>query len=266
MEHRRLLNDAWSYNPNLRAEDGSRIPDRRSAFRDFILIPIGFVFATLLTILLITCSAFGQAGSGRIAGSVKDATGAVIPGSNVTLRNTATGVTQTTTGNAEGIFSFPVVAIGQYELDVTANGFNPYRQTTNLKVDVNTALTPDVVMHVVDANETVTVTENTAEVQTADTQIGQTIESKQVVDIPLNGRSYTDLLAVQAGVSPVTTSGAGNTSSGGGDLLGKIAQFAFALEHGFNSPPVQNPGPARWPSPVASTSWFLWPVAFGRPR
>jgi hypothetical protein len=266
MEHRRLLNDAWSYNPNLRAEDGSRTPDRRSAFRDFILIPIGFVFATLLTILLITCSAFGQAGSGRIAGSVEDATGAVIPGSNVTLRNTATGVTQTTTGNAEGIFSFPVVAIGQYELDVTANGFNPYRQTTNLKVDVNTALTPDVVMHVVDANETVTVTENTAEVQTADTQIGQTIESKQVVDIPLNGRSYTDLLAVQAGVSPVTTSGAGNTSSGGGDLLGKIAQFAFALEHGFNSPPVQNPGPARWPSPVASTSWFLWPVAFGRPR
>jgi hypothetical protein len=216
MEHRRLLDDAWSYNANLRAEDGTGIPDGMSAFREFILIPIGFVFATLLTILLITCSAFGQAGSGRIAGSVKDATGAVIPGSSVTLRNKATGVTQTTTCNAEGIFNFPVLAIGQYELDVTANGFNPYRQTTNLKVDVNTALTLDVAMHVVDTNETVTVTENTGEVQTADTQIGQTIESKQVVDIPLNGRSYTDLLAVQAGVAPVTTSGAGNTSSGGG--------------------------------------------------
>src|ERR1700723_748689 len=216
MEHRRLLDDAWSYNANLRAEDGSRIPDRMSALREFILIPIGFVFATLVIILLVTCSAFGQAGSGRIAGSVKDATSAVIPGSSVTLRNTATGVTQTTTCNAEGIFNFPVVAIGQYQLDVTANGFNPYRQTTNLKVDVNTALTLDVVLQVMDASETITVTENTAEVQTADTQIGQTIESKQVVDIPLNGRSYTDLLAVQAGVSPVTTSGAGNTSSGGG--------------------------------------------------
>src|ERR1700722_14782251 len=216
MEHRRLLDDAWSYNANLRAEDGSRIPDRMSAFREFILIPIGFVFATLVIILLVTCSAFGQAGSGRIAGSVKDATGAVIPASSVTLRNTATGVTQTTTSNAEGIFNFPVVAIGQYELDVTANGFNPYHQTTNLEGDVNTALALDVVLHVLDTNETVDVTENTAEVHTSDTQIGQTIESKQVVDIPLNGRSYTDLLAVQAGVAPITTSTAGNTSSGGG--------------------------------------------------
>src|SRR3984885_10354298 len=216
MEHRRLLDDAWSYNAILRAEDGSRIPHRMSAFRGFILIPIGSMFTTLLIILLITSSAFGQAGSGRIAGSVKDATGAVIPGSNLTLRNTSTGVTQTPTSNEEGIFNFPVVAIGRYELDVTANGFNPYRQTTNLKVDVNTALTLDVVLQVMDASETITVTENAAEVQTADTQIGQTIESKQVVDIPLNGRSYTDLLAVQAGVTPITTSGAGNTSSGGG--------------------------------------------------
>jgi hypothetical protein len=172
MEHRRLLDDAWSYNANLRAEDGSRIPDRTSAFREFILIPIGFLFATLLIILLITCSAFGQAGSGRIAGSVKDATRAVIPGSSVTLLNTATGVTQTTNSNAEGVFNFPVVSIGQYQLDVTADGFNPYRQTTNLKVDVNIALTLDVVLHVMDASETVTVTQNTAEVQTADTQIG----------------------------------------------------------------------------------------------
>src|SRR6202048_1470956 len=96
------------------------------------------------------------------------------------------------------------------------DGFNPYRQTANLKIDVNTALTIDAVLKVADSSQEITVTENTAEVHTTDTQIGQTIESKQVVDIPLNGRSYTDLLAVQAGVSPITTSGAGNTSSGGG--------------------------------------------------
>jgi len=71
-------------------------------------------------------------------------------------------------------------------------------------------------LQVAQASSEITVTENTAEVHTTDTQIGQTIESKQIVDIPLNGRSYTDLLAVQAGLSPVTTSGAGNTSSGGG--------------------------------------------------
>jgi hypothetical protein len=153
---------------------------------------------------------------GRIAGAVKDATGAVIPDSQVVLVNTETGVKQTATTGSDGVFTFAAVPVGQYELDVTMDGFNPYRQTANLKIDVNTALTIDVVLKVADSSQTVNVIENTAEVHTTDTQIGQTIESKQVVDIPLNGRSYTDLLAVQAGVSPVTTSGAGNTSSGGG--------------------------------------------------
>ena len=153
---------------------------------------------------------------GCIAGAVKDATGAVIPNSQVVLVNPSNGVKQNTVTGNDGVFTFAAVPVGQYELDVTSEGFNPYRQTANLKIDVNTALTVDVVLQVADSSQTVSVTENTAEVRTTDTQMGQTIESKQVVDIPLNGRSYTDLLAVQAGVSPVTTSGAGNTSSGGG--------------------------------------------------
>lgn len=65
----------------------------------------------------------------------------------------------------------------------------------------------NVVMQLAQTSQTVTVTTNTAAVQTSDTQIGQTIEGKQVTSLPLNGRSYTDLLAVQAGVIPVTTSG-----------------------------------------------------------
>jgi hypothetical protein len=73
-----------------------------------------------------------------------------------------------------------------------------------------------VTLQLAQISQEVTVTENSAEVHTADTQIGQTIESKQIVDIPLNGRGYTNLLAVQAVVAPITTSGAGNTSSGGG--------------------------------------------------
>jgi hypothetical protein len=216
MNHRKLINDAWIYSSNARAEDGLRPSCGWRAMRDNVLVPLGILIALVVLALLMSHTALAQTGSGRIAGSVKDTTGAVIPGSSVTLLNTATGVTQTTTSNGDGIFNFPVVSIGQYELDITANGFNRYRQTADLKIDVNTALTLDVVLQVEDTSQTVNVTENTAEVYTIDTQIGQTIESKQVLDIPLNGRSYTDLLAVQAGVSPVTTSGAGNTSSGGG--------------------------------------------------
>jgi Carboxypeptidase regulatory-like domain len=216
MEHRRLLDDAWTYNTPLRAEDGSRAQDQRNAFHEFVIVPLGFLGAIVLIVLLMSCFVRAQAGSGRIAGSVKDRTGAVVMGSSVTLVNTATGVTQKTTSNGEGVFNFPVVPVGQYELDVTASGFTPYKQTSKIKIDVNTALTIDVPLQVAQASTEVNVTENTADVHTTDTQIGQTIESKQVVDIPLNGRSYTDLLAVQAGVSPVTTSGAANTSSGGG--------------------------------------------------
>jgi len=153
---------------------------------------------------------------GRISGAVKDAAGAVIPNGQVVLINPANGVKQNAVTGDDGVFIFAAVPVGQYELDVTVDGFNPYRQTANLKIDVNTALTVDVVLQVADTSQTVNVIENTAEVHTTDTQIGQTIESKQVVDIPLNGRSYTDLLAVQAGVIPITTSGAGNSTSGGG--------------------------------------------------
>src|ERR1700730_6412708 len=216
MNHRKLINDAWTYNANIRAEDGPQPPTGWRALRDTVLIPLGFIFALALFSMLMSHSALAQAGSGRRAGSVKDTTGALISGSSVTLVNTATGVTQTTTSNGEGVFNFPVVPVGQYELDVTASGFTPYKQTSKIEIDVNTALTIDVPLQVAQASTEINVTENTAEVHTTDTQIGQTIESKQVVDIPLNGRSYTDLLAVQAGVAPITTSGAGNTSSGGG--------------------------------------------------
>ena len=216
MNHRNLIDDAWVYSSNARAEDGLQPPRGWRALRDTVLVPLGVLAALLVLALFMSHTALAQTGSGRIAGSVKDGTGAVISGSSVSLTNTATGVTQTTTSNGEGIFNFPVVSIGQYELDVTANGFTPYKQTGEIKIDVNTSLTIDVTLQVAQAAQTVMVTEGSAEVHTTDTQIGQTIASKQVVDIPLNGRSYTDLLAVQAGVTPVTTSGAGNSSSGGG--------------------------------------------------
>jgi hypothetical protein len=220
MNHRKLIDNAWTYNVNIRAEDGPQPPREWRAVLDNLLIPVGFILALILLSILMSHSALAQTGSGRITGSVKDASGALISGSNVSLINTATGATQKTTSNGEGAFTFPVVPVGQYELDVTADGFTPYKQTSKIKIDVNTALAIDIPLQIAQASSVVTVTENTAEVRTTDTQIGQTIESTQVVDIPLNGRSYTDLLAVQAGVSPITTSGAANTSSGGG--FGKV--------------------------------------------
>jgi hypothetical protein len=152
---------------------------------------------------------------GKITGVVKDQTGGIIPGATVVVLNTATGVKQTTVTNAEGTYSFPVLAVGQYDIDVTADGFKP-NKTKGLQIDINMALTVDVTLQINEQNATVTVTEGAAQVETSDTQLGQVINSAQVTALPLNGRSYTDLFATQVGVTPLTTSGAGNSTSGGG--------------------------------------------------
>lgn len=152
---------------------------------------------------------------GKITGTVKDQTNAVIPGASVEAVNTATGAKQTATTDEQGNYSFPNLPVGQYEINVTAEGFNPSK-TQGLTINIDTALTVDVVLRIGGQNQTVTVSENGVRVETSDTQLGEVIESKQVTDIPLNGRSYTDLFATQVGVTPLTTSGAGNSTSGGG--------------------------------------------------
>ena len=157
MNHRNLINDAWVYSSNIRAEDGSQ-PTAGRTLCDTVLVPLGFYIALFLLLLVVTHTALAQTGSGRIAGSVKDASGAVIPGSKVNLVNTATGISQTTISNGEGIFDFPVVSIGQYQLAVTADGFTPYAEAGKIKIDVNTALTIDVTLQVQQASQTVTVT------------------------------------------------------------------------------------------------------------
>jgi hypothetical protein len=80
MNHRKLVNDAWISYPNARAEDGLLAPHGWRALRDTVLIPLGLFAALFLLALLMGHSAQAQTSGGKIAGSVKDATGAVIPG------------------------------------------------------------------------------------------------------------------------------------------------------------------------------------------
>jgi hypothetical protein len=93
----------------------------------------------------------------KITGTVKDQTNAVIPGATVVAVNIATGVKHTTTTNAQGSYSFPILPVGQYEIDVTADGFK-LRQTTGLTVNTSTGLTVDVMLELKGQKQTVTVT------------------------------------------------------------------------------------------------------------
>jgi len=152
---------------------------------------------------------------GKITGVVKDQSGAVIPRAAVAVTNTQTGAKLSATTDGEGAFTFPVLAVGQYQVDVAVDGFQPYRKT-GLAIDINSALVLDVTLQLREQDQSVVVTEGATQVETTDTQLGQVLGTKKVTEIPLNGRSYTDLFALQVGVTPVTTSGAGNSTSGGG--------------------------------------------------
>jgi hypothetical protein len=175
----------------------------------------------------VTSSLFAQVG-GKITGTVRDPSGAFIAGANVAVANAATGVKQQTTTNDQGVYTFPAVPVGQYSLEISSTGFTPYRRT-GVAININSAPQVDVTLQVASESSTVNVNEESSQIQVeqSDTQLGQTLTSTQVTAVPLISRSYTDLLAVQTGVSPVTTSATSSTSSGG-------AFGAVAVSGGLN--------------------------------
>jgi hypothetical protein len=159
---------------------------------------------SLLAALFILAFAARAGVGGRISGTVKDATGAVITKATVSITNAETGVRQVLTTDDSGAFSFLDVQVGRYDLQATADGFRPY-QRTGIIVDANSALKIDAVLEVGGRSDAVTVVDNQLHVDTTSTQIGEVITSTQMTALPLNGRSYTDLLALQPGVVPVTS-------------------------------------------------------------
>jgi hypothetical protein len=163
------------------------------------------VLLFLSLVLLLKCPMLTHAAvGGSVSGTVKDPSGAVIPKATVTATNTETGVQQSVVSNDTGVYSFPVLPVGHYNLDVTAPGFRPYRRT-NITLDVNSVVLVDAILEMGAVQQAVTVQESAVRAETASTQLGDVITAASVTALPLNGRSYTDLLALQPGVMPLTT-------------------------------------------------------------
>ncbi len=162
----------------------------------------------LLSALFVLClsasSAKAQITSGSISGTVKDPSGSVVPDAAVTLHNTATGVQQTAQTSADGLYGFPNVPVGQYELNVNHTGFKPYKRTA-INIDVNTKLSADIELQIGGETEEVTVEANAVQVETQSTVMGEVVSSPVMTSVALNGRSYTDLLALQPGIVPMST-------------------------------------------------------------
>jgi hypothetical protein len=140
---------------------------------------------------------------GSISGTVKDPSGSVIAGARVTVMEVNTGLSHQTHTDSKGYYTFPVLPVGHYVLDMQASGFGEYKRE-GVVLDTNAALTLNASLEVGSVSQNVTVDDNTLHVETTSTQMGQVITGRQMIAVPLDGRSYTDLLSLQPGVAPAT--------------------------------------------------------------
>ncbi|HEY1741956.1 MAG TPA: TonB-dependent receptor [Granulicella sp.] len=159
--------------------------------------------ALFIFVLLSVAVAWASVG-GRISGTVKDPSGRVISKASVVVREISTGLSYQTHTDTRGLYIFPVLPVGHYQLEVQSPGFHSY-QRNDIVLDTNAALTLDAPLEVGSVAETVSVTDNTLHVETTSTQLGEVITGRQMTAVPLDGRSYTDLLSLQAGVAPATS-------------------------------------------------------------
>jgi Carboxypeptidase regulatory-like domain/TonB dependent receptor len=159
---------------------------------------IGFL---LFALVLFTCGHLLAGVTASISGTVTDPSGAVVAGATVTATNVDTGVAISQTTNAQGFYSFQSLPLGNYRVEVQQGGFKGYSQT-GLVLDVNAALVVDVKLVVGATTEKVEVSSTALHVDTETTQMGEVITGKEMTDVPLVTRSYTDLLALQPGVIP----------------------------------------------------------------
>src|SRR5215475_3924187 len=171
------------------------------------------VASVLLVSLCTALPSYAQVDTGSISGIVTDASGGAISGANVTLSNEGTGAELTTTSGTDGGYKFTPVRIGSYKLTATFQGFQSVVQrgiTVNVGENVvaNFALKPGTV------TDTVTVESTVPVLQSQDASVGQVVDSKSVNDLPLNGRNFTFLAQLAAGVNTPQADTRGNAATG----------------------------------------------------
>ena len=160
----------------------------------YLIVSLLIVFATSAALADVT---------GSITGVVRDRAQAVVTGAKVTITNVQTNLSQETTTGTDGSYHFLALSVGSYRISATAPGFRTYT-ATDITLQVNDQLRIDITLQVGAVKEEVSISADTVHVETESTQVGDVIDSKKMLALPLNGRSYLDLLGLQAGVNPDT--------------------------------------------------------------
>jgi hypothetical protein len=179
--------------------------NRLFAFVCFAVLAAGLLLGTLPANAAIT---------GSISGVVTDPSGAVVPGVTVVATSVSTNVQSKAVTDSKGFYRFPTLNVDTYNVTASQAGFRDYAQR-GVKIDTNSALRIDISMELGSVTNTVSVKSDALQVETQSTQNGVVIEGTKITSVPLNGRSYIDLLKLQPGVSPYSHSQDSSTSGVG---------------------------------------------------
>ena len=163
---------------------------------------------TRLFCLLVFASNFGaglraQQVAGSIRGAVADASGGMVSGAAITAKQAETGFTRSATSDAQGKFIMVELPVGHYSVQVEANGFQKFLQE-GITLDVNGTASIAARLAIGTATQQIEVKADAPIVESISTNLGQTVGEREVLDLPLNGRHFTQLGLLQSGVVPIT--------------------------------------------------------------
>ncbi len=191
---------------------------------------------SILLLLLTAAPAYAQFETASIVGTVRDTTGAVMPGTTVTLTNTATGVSVTKTTSTDGSYEFFTVKDGLYVITAEKSGFS-VAVADNIEVQVGGRLRVDLQLPIGQVSEKIMVTGASPLIETESSQRGQVIAGAQVTALPLNGREYSALALLTTGVrqSDLNRGGTGTNREGAFNVNGLRSMFNNFLIDGVDN-------------------------------
>jgi hypothetical protein len=192
----------------------------------------------LFLLLLLTPATWAQDATGKIAGNITDASGAVVPGATVVVTSLDTQTTKQAKTNSQGFYQVLQLPIGHYEVSAEAAGFSKSTSRPANPLEINQTLRVDLTLEVGPTTTNITIESRPGNVETGNSTVGGTVTGEAIYELPLNGRDVLDLLATQPGVTPTNpdNTGAGNYSIGGG----RTDSVTYLLDGGLNNDLLDN--------------------------
>ena len=158
------------------------------------------LLATLVGIVLISSSAWGQGNQASLEGTVLDQSGAVLAGVKLTATNTATGIRFVATSDSNGLFAFPVIPVGTYAIEAEHQGFTKLMQK-DVQLTVGARLNLTLTMAVAGQSQSVTVTSETPILETTRSQVSSSVNDVAIQNLPTNGRNFINFALLTPGVT-----------------------------------------------------------------